>query len=565
MDRIPNNLSRDTSSVEGILRNLRQICTRFQLVSLKRPLEAAENLLGRNPPIDVAILGQFKAGKSSFINSLIGQSILPVGVIPVTTAITRLQYGEKERVVVRHFDGSITEARLDELADFTSEAKNPANQRNVELVDIELPSLEAYAGLRLVDTPGLGSVFAYHKSTAENWLPEVGAALLAVSSDRPLSAHDLELIRELIHYTPNILLLLTKADLLSSEQQEEVIAFFRQTLQRELNRELPVYLYSTQVDTERCRQRIANEILQELSVNRNSEFRRILRYKTQSLLQSTMGYLNIALQTALQADQDRENLRAQILNEQVNEELMREELGLIARENVLQTRPLIKTYLDRFYDPLVEKTIARLEKDLPSWKGNLWQLSRRFEEWTAETMTEEMEQISRFEHQHFFGTLKKAHASFSRSLAAFRKFLDENIQKVLGVRLAEVEWNIDVVEPEHPDIRASKSFDIHLDLIWFLIPMFLFRRLFERHFIRGIPREVEINLSRLAAQWEKQINAAIDAMRKQSIAYVHDELSTLEALLSKTEGRTEEIRQMITELDNGLKCLESKQKRNGLL
>jgi len=38
---------------------------------------------------------------------------------------------------------------------------------------------------------------------------------------------------------------------------------------------------------------------------------------------------------------------------------------------------------------------------------------------------------------------------------------------VLGVRLAEVEWNIDVVEPEHPDIRATKSFDIHLDLIWF--------------------------------------------------------------------------------------------------
>jgi GTP-binding protein EngB required for normal cell division/translation elongation factor EF-1beta len=557
MDRIPNNLSRDTSSVEGILRNLRQICTRFQLVSLNRPLEAAENLLGRNPPIDVAILGQFKAGKSSFINSLIGQFILPVGVIPVTTAITRLQYGEKERVVVRHFDGSMTEARLDELADFTSEAKNPANQRNVELVDIELPSLEAYAGLRLVDTPGLGSVFAYHKSTAENWLPEVGAALLAVSSDRPLSAHDLELIRELIHYTPNILLLLTKADLLSSEQQEEVIAFFRQTLQRELNREFPVYLYSTQVDTERYRQRIANEILQELSGNRSSEFRRILRYKTQSLLQSTLSYLNIALQTALQADQDRENLRAQILNEQVNEDLMREELGLIARENALQTRPLIKTYLDRFYDPLVEKTIARLEKDLPSWKGNLWQLSRRFEEWTAETMTEEMEQISRSEHQHFFGTLKKAHASFSRSLAAFRKFLDENIQKVLGVRLAEVEWNIDVVEPEHPDIRASKSFDIHLDLIWFLIPMFLFRRLFERHFIRGIPREVEINLSRLAAQWEKQINAAIDAMRKQSIAYVHDELSTLEALLSKMEGRKEEIRQMMAELENVLESLES--------
>jgi len=225
MNRNSEDLFRNNHSIEDILRNLRQIYTRFQLLSLKRPLEAAENLLHQNQPIDVAILGQFKAGKSSFINSLIGQPVLPVGVIPVTTAITRLQYGEKERVVVRHFDGFITETSLANLADFTSEAKNPANQRNVEVVDIELPSLEPFTGLRLVDTPGLGSVFAYHKSTAENWLPEVGAALLAVSSDRPLSEHDLELIRELTHYTPNIMLLLTKADLLSSEQQEEVIAF----------------------------------------------------------------------------------------------------------------------------------------------------------------------------------------------------------------------------------------------------------------------------------------------------------------------------------------------------
>jgi len=557
MDKITDDLSLHIHSIEGLLQDLRQICTRFQLLALKRQLEAAEGLVVQNQPIDVAILGQFKAGKSSFINSFIGQPILPVGAIPVTTAITRLQYGEKARVIVRHFDGSIAEAFLTDLPDFTSEAKNPANWRNVEVVDIELPSLEPYAGIRLVDTPGLGSVFAYHKSTSENWLPEVGAALLAVSADRPLSEHDLELIRELTHYTPNILLLLTKVDLLSSEQQDEVIAFFRQTLQRELNREFPVYLYSTRVDTEQHRRRIETEILQKLSDNRDIEFGRILRYKTQSILRSTLSYLDIALQTALQADQDREGLRAQILNKQVNEELIREELSIIARENSLQTRPLLKAYLDRFQAPVTKKVIEKLERHLPRWRGNLWQLSRHFEDWMSETMTEEMAQISHTEHRHFFGTLKKSHASFSRSLAAFRKFLDENIQKVLGVRLDEMEWTIDVLEPDHPDIIATKSFDIHLDLLWFLIPMFLFRRLFERHFVQSVPREVEINLSRLAAQWEKQITAAIEAMRKQAIGYVQDELTTIEALLSKTEGRTEEIRQLMAELQAAAERLES--------
>ena len=64
---------------------IRDACERFHLVSLSRSLEAAEKLLNENSPIDVAVLGQFKAGKSSFLNSLMGEAVLPVGVVPVTT------------------------------------------------------------------------------------------------------------------------------------------------------------------------------------------------------------------------------------------------------------------------------------------------------------------------------------------------------------------------------------------------------------------------------------------------------------------------------------------------
>jgi GTP-binding protein EngB required for normal cell division len=540
------------SRIRDLLQTIHEVCTRFQLVSLNRRLAAGKSLLAQNPPIDVAILGQFKAGKSSFINSLIGKDVLPVGAIPVTTAITRLQYGEAERVVVRHFDGSVTEVALSDVADFTSEAKNPGNQRNVDVVDIELPSLEEYAGLRLVDTPGLGSIFKVHQSTSENWLPEVGAALLTISADRPLSENDLELIHELTSHTPNIILLLTKVDLLSEEQQREVVQFFKETLQRELNRELPVYLYSTRFRTERYKHRVEVEILFRLAVNRDFEFRRILQHKTQSLVRSCLGYLDIALQAAMQADQDRDKLRDRILNEKVNEALIQEELWLLSRENQRQTRPLLQAYLDRFQAPVTARVIAKLAKDMPAWKGHLWKLSRRNEAWMSETMTAEMRRISRAEHRHFFGTLKKAHAGISRSLEAFRKSLDENIQKILGVQLAEVEWKIDVVEPDRPDIISTKTFDIHLDLIWFLIPMFIFRRLFEKRFIRSVPRDVEKNLSRLAAQWERRINEAIEAMKKQAITYVQEELATIEALLSKTRGQTDDIRRLMAALQKSL-------------
>ncbi len=97
----------------------------------------------------------------------------------------------------------------------------------MEIVDIELPSLEPYKGLRFVDTPGLGSVFRYNTEMSEDWLPKVGCAIVTISSDRPLSENDLDLIRELMDYTPRVVLLTFKADLLSEEQQHQVVSFFK--------------------------------------------------------------------------------------------------------------------------------------------------------------------------------------------------------------------------------------------------------------------------------------------------------------------------------------------------
>ena len=518
---------------------------RFQMISLNRQLEAARTLLEEDPPIDVAVMGQFKAGKSSFLNSLLEQNVLPVGAIPVTTAITRLQYGKHERALIRHFDGRVTEIPLNNIAEFTSEAKNPGNEKNVAIVDIELPSMEKYPGLRLVDTPGLGSVYKYHQTISEHWLPAVGTALLAVSSDRPLSEHDLDLIRELTSHTPNIILLLTKADILSPDQQKEVVSFFQETLERELRRTLPVYLYSTKNNTEQYRGLVEENIFKTICANRNSEFSRILNHKVRSLSQQCLSYLRIALNASMQADLNRENLRKKIINEKVNEDLMRDELGIISREHQRQTRPLIENYLEQFKAPVKKKVMAKLQNEIPSWKGNLWKLSRHYEAWVSETLSEEMRVISKNEHQNFLGTLKKAHAGLSRSLEAFCKFLGDNIENVLGVKLTEVDWKIDVIEPEHPDISFAKSFDIHLDLIWFLIPMFLFRRIFERHFIQGLPKEADINLSRLAYQWEKSINNAIESMRAQAINYIHEELSTIEALVYRTPGQTDDIKRLI--------------------
>ena len=538
---------------QGLLLRIQEICDQFHIVSLNRQIEACKNLLGQDRLIDVAILGQFKAGKSSFLNSLTGKPILPVGVIPVTTAITRLQYGQKERAVIRHFDGRQAEADVGAIEDFTSEAKNPGNQKNVDLVDVELPSMEKHAGLRFVDTPGLGSIFKYHMETSENWLPEVGTALLAISADRPLAENDLQLIRDLRKHTPKIVLLLTKADLLSSDQQTEVVGFLRTALEREFHEEFPIFLYSTRQDTERWKRKLEDGVLRPLSMHREEEFENILNHKVQSVATGCLSYLEIALKTSQQADVDREQLRNQILNEKVNYELVRQEITLIARENALQTRDLIRSYLENSHEAQLKRKLSEtLAKEMPSWRGNVGKLTERYQGWLKETLAEELALISKTEYKHFLGTLKKTHASLSRSLEVFRSLLNQNIERVLGLRLAEADWKIDVAEPHQPDIRIGRTFDFHFGLIWFLIPMLIFRPIFERHYLKEIPSEVLVNLSRLAAQWEDRINKAIEGMKKQALNYVQDELATIESLLAKSHGRTEEIRKTIKELEGKL-------------
>ncbi|HQK79358.1 MAG TPA: HIT family protein, partial [Syntrophales bacterium] len=106
-----------------------------------------------------------------------------------------------------------------------------------------------------------------------------------------------------------------------------------------------------------------------------------------------------------------------------------------------------------------------------------------------------LDKLSVQEHKHFFGTLMKAHASLDRYLESFRALLGANIERVLGIRMAPAEWKLEVTPPARPDISIGQVFLFHFDLLWFLIPMAVFRGHFERHFIRQLARQDYVNTS----------------------------------------------------------------------
>ena len=153
----------------------------WKFANLQPQLAACRNLLQGNNAIDVAVFGRFKAGKSSFLNHLAGRDVLPIGVVPLTAVITRLSYGETDRAVVQFTHGITRNIPLDEIDLYVGENENPENRKQVAAVEVELPELKPLAQLQFVDTPGLGSAFAHNTEAALKWLPNVGAALVAVA------------------------------------------------------------------------------------------------------------------------------------------------------------------------------------------------------------------------------------------------------------------------------------------------------------------------------------------------------------------------------------------------
>ncbi len=89
---------------------------------------------------NLVILGEFKRGKSTLVNALLGANVLPTGVIPLTSITTVILYGENPQISVLFQDGRREEMELSQLEKYVTERGNPKNKFAVELVEVHFPS-----------------------------------------------------------------------------------------------------------------------------------------------------------------------------------------------------------------------------------------------------------------------------------------------------------------------------------------------------------------------------------------------------------------------------------------
>ena len=534
-----------------------ELAARYEIASLSGLLATTAAAIAQDE-IRVAVFGRFKAGKSSFLNDFIGREILPVGVIPVTAVVTEIRYGPREHARVHLRDGGTTEIAVDQIGSYISERENPENRKQVELITVELPELRRFQGLTFVDTPGLESALAHNTDASMNWLPNVGLALVAVGVDPPLSQRDIDLLKSLYEYTPKVAVLLTKADLLNDHELGEVVEFVSAQIARNLSGSPPVFPYSIRPGFERFRQCLEDVLIGGTLKRFADDRESILIRKTDTLLRECGDYLALSLRAAEAVQSERQSLKQQVIGEREIIDEVKSEIGLVVRHAASGTRSMVSSRLETYQNDLEGSLLEAFDSEFPKWATSLGTMLSSFEDWLERALREELTMLSIRERGSFVAPLHKVRKQAYRALQQFRDRLSERTVRAFGVPLRTIETDIAVAEPSAPNIRIGRVFDRNWELLSPILPVWVIRRLVQRHFAHTISDKVYQNLSRLSAQWEESVNDALWRVEKEARRRLDELIETIERLMEKSGNeRAAQIRADLERLQGARKSMSS--------
>lgn len=162
-------------------------------LNLKESAVLIDEVLERleNDSFTVAVVGEFKRGKSTFINALLGGTVLPMDVLPCSATLNRVSYGLTPRVLVRYKDGREEEVPPDQLADYVTKLTDQSEllSATVEEATVYYPSPYCRNNVDVIDTPGLNDSEVMTSVTL-SVLPKIDAAIMVILGQAPFSEYE---------------------------------------------------------------------------------------------------------------------------------------------------------------------------------------------------------------------------------------------------------------------------------------------------------------------------------------------------------------------------------------
>lgn len=175
--------------------------------------------------VSVLICGEFKRGKSSFINAFLGEEICPTDPGIATSVVSIIKYGPSRKVTRLYGDVKNLKSEVVSFDDIEKYAKGSSMEvDNTIMLIIELPSEKLKNGLVLMDTPGVGGLDPRHLFLTLYVMPKADVTFFVVDAGEPLSSTELEFYKDkILQYAPTAKIILNKSDLKSKEELSQLL------------------------------------------------------------------------------------------------------------------------------------------------------------------------------------------------------------------------------------------------------------------------------------------------------------------------------------------------------
>ena len=211
------------SQMDDIVYLLKDILTKRKkqkdLELIERELESI-----KNRETTILVCGEFKRGKSSFINAFLEQELCPVDTGITTAAVSIIRYGEKLKIT-RYF-GQMNELKSEEIGsldDIIRYVKGRAEEiDNTVWLDIEIPNEKLKSGIALIDTPGIGGFDPRHALLTGFFMQKADITLFVTDKGEPMAQPEIDFFEtKIAAHAKKHAILVSKADEFDKEAQPE--------------------------------------------------------------------------------------------------------------------------------------------------------------------------------------------------------------------------------------------------------------------------------------------------------------------------------------------------------